>query len=125
MDQLNLSEVEWRRRLTAEQYHVLREAGSGTAGVVADRGRDGVYRCAGCQLPLFDTADRLAGDLGGFAEPIAPDRLSEHGDPRHARAEIRCARCDGHLGHAYPADDGAGGKRYAADAAALDFRSRR
>ena len=57
MDQLNLSEAEWRQRLTPEQYHVLREAGTerAFAGVLNDNKADGIYRCAACSNELFDS----------------------------------------------------------------------
>ena len=110
MERVNLSESEWRKKLTPEQYHVLREAGTERAfsGRYNDNKADGLYRCAACQLELFDSADKYDSGSGwpSFTQPIAPDRVVEHTDTSHGmtRTEVRCARCDGHLGHVFPTD---------------------
>ena len=130
MDQLNLSEAEWRKRLTPEQYHVLREAGTERAfsGLYNDNKADGLYRCAACQLDLFDSADKYDSGSGwpSFTRPIAPDRVVEHADNSHGmrRVEARCARCDGHLGHVFPDGPPPTGLRYCMNSVSLDFRSR-
>ncbi|TGX53296.1 peptide-methionine (R)-S-oxide reductase MsrB [Sphingomonas gei] len=130
MEQLNLSESEWRKRLTPEQYHVLREAGTERAfsGLYNDNKADGLYRCAGCQLELFDSADKYDSGSGwpSFTRPIAPDRVVEHADNSHGmrRVEARCARCDGHLGHVFPDGPPPTGLRYCMNSVSLDFRSR-
>ena len=66
MDQLNLSEAEWKARLTPEQYHVLREAGTerAFAGKYNDYKADGIYHCAACALELFDSADKYDSGSG-------------------------------------------------------------
>ena len=130
MEQLNLSETEWRKRLTAEQFHVLREAGTEApfSGRYTDNKADGIYRCAGCQLELFDSADKFDSGSGwpSFTQAIAVDRVSEHPDASHGmrRVEVRCARCDGHLGHVFPDGPPPAGLRYCMNSVALDFRSR-
>ncbi len=130
MEQLNLSESEWRKRLTPEQYHVLREAGTERAfsGRYNDNKADGIYACAACKLELFDSADKYDSGSGwpSFTRPIAPDHVVEHADVSHGmrRVEVRCARCDGHLGHVFPDGPPPTGLRYCMNSVSLDFRSR-
>ncbi|RYD99805.1 MAG: peptide-methionine (R)-S-oxide reductase [Sphingomonadales bacterium] len=130
MEHLNLSESEWRKRLTPEQYHVLREAGTerAFAGRFTDNKLDGVYLCAGCKLELFDSADKFDSGSGwpSFTNPIAPENVVEHADTSHGmtRIEVRCARCDGHQGHVFPDGPPPTGLRYCINSVSLDFRSR-
>lgn len=130
MDQLNLSESEWRKRLTPEQFHVLREAGTEApfSGRYNDNKADGIYRCAACQLELFDSADKYESGSGwpSFTQPIEADRVTEHKDVSHGmtRVEVRCARCDGHLGHVFPDGPPPTGLRYCMNSVSLDFRAR-
>ena len=128
MDHLTLSEAEWRKRLTPEQYHVLREAGTERAfsGRYNNNKADGCYRCAACQLDLFDSADKYDSGSGwpSFTQPIAEDRVSNHSDMSHGmvRTETRCARCDGHLGHVFPDGPPPTGLRYCMNSVSLEFR---
>lgn len=130
MEQLNLSESEWRKRLTPEQFHVLRQAGTERAfsGHYNDNKADGIYRCAGCQLELFDSIDKYDSGSGwpSFTQPVAPDHVSEHADSSHGmrRIEARCARCDGHLGHVFPDGPPPTGLRYCMNSVSLEFRPR-
>ena len=130
MDHLTLSEAEWRKKLSAEQYHVLREAGTEPAfsGRYDNNKADGIYRCAGCANPLFDSADKYDSGSGwpSFTRPSAPERVTEHSDVSHGmtRTEARCARCDGHLGHVFPDGPPPTGLRYCINSLSLDFRAR-
>lgn len=130
MEHLNLSPAEWRERLTPEQYHVLREAGTerAFAGRYNSNKADGIYSCAGCALDLFDSADKYDSGSGwpSFTRPIAPDHIAEHTDNSHGmrRVEAVCARCDGHLGHVFPDGPPPTGLRYCMNSLSLDFRSR-
>lgn len=130
MEHLNLPESEWRKRLTPEQFHVLREAGTERAfsGRYNDNKADGIYRCAGCGLELFDSVDKYDSGSGwpSFTQPVAPDHVTEHADTSHGmrRVEARCARCDGHLGHVFPDGPPPTGLRYCMNSVSLDFRSR-
>ncbi|MFM9827673.1 MAG: peptide-methionine (R)-S-oxide reductase MsrB [Sphingomonas sp.] len=130
MDHITLSEAEWRKKLTPEQYHVLREAGTERAfsGHYNDNKADGVYRCAGCALDLFDSADKFDSGSGwpSFTQAIAAERVTEHSDVSHGmrRTEVRCARCDGHLGHVFPDGPPPTGLRYCMNSVSLDFKGR-
>jgi peptide-methionine (R)-S-oxide reductase len=129
-DRGDLSEREWREQLTDEQYHVLREAGTEPAftGRYVDNHDEGEYRCAGCGEPLFDSGAKFDSGSGwpSFTEP-AGSALTEHADTSHGmrRVEVRCARCDGHLGHVFPDGPGPTGLRYCVNSAALDFKARK
>jgi peptide-methionine (R)-S-oxide reductase len=130
MDTVNLSETEWRKKLTPAQYHVLREAGTEPAfsGRYNDNKADGIYRCAACGNDLFDSVDKYESGSGwpSFTQPIAANRIVEHSDTSHGmvRTEARCARCDGHLGHVFPDGPPPTGLRYCMNSLSLDFRPR-
>lgn len=127
---MTLSEQEWRKRLSPEQYHVLREAGTERAftGRYADNHDDGIYRCAGCGEPLFDSDSKYESGSGwpSFTAPLEGGKVDEHSDVSHGmrRTEVRCTKCDGHLGHVFPDGPGPEGLRYCMNSAALDFRPR-
>ena len=130
-ERLDLSEKEWRDRLTPEQYHVLREAGTERAftGRYVNNHEDGEYRCAGCGELLFDSATKYDSGSGwpSFTEPMDDSAVTEHADISHGmrRVEARCAKCDGHLGHVFPDGPGENGLRYCINSASLDFKAKK
>jgi peptide-methionine (R)-S-oxide reductase len=125
MQKLVLSDEEWKARLTEEQYDVLRRHGTERAGTGCFVGTKapGLYVCAGCDHPLFRSDAKFESGTGwpSFTEPVAPDSLVEIVDRSYGmvRTEIRCARCDGHLGHVFPDGPPPTGRRYCLNSVAM------
>jgi peptide-methionine (R)-S-oxide reductase len=126
-DKIERSDAEWRASLTPEQYRVLRQAGTEApwSGPVLGTKDDGEFRCAGCGEPLFASDDKYDSGSGwpSFTRPMDEEAISELRDASHGmvRTEVRCARCDGHLGHVFDDGPGAEGLRYCINSAALEF----
>jgi peptide-methionine (R)-S-oxide reductase len=129
MDKIDLPESEWRQRLTPEQYSVLREGGTERAfsGIYNDNKAPGEYHCAGCGALLFKSDAKYDSGSGwpSFIKPADNDAVVEHRDVSHnvVRTEVRCATCDGHLGHVFPDGPAETCLRYCMNSAALDFES--
>ena len=126
-DHWNLSDDEWRQRLTPEQFQVTRQHGTERAftGPWLDEKRNGVFHCIACDAPLFESTTKYESGSGwpSFFKPINDHAIREFMDESFGmrRVEIRCARCDSHVGHVFPDGPKPTGLRYCTNGVALDF----
>ena len=107
--EVSLSDAQWRRRLTPQQYYVLRQQGTERAGSspLNREHRAGNFLCAGCALPIFSSRDKFESGTGwpSFVRPIrGAVRTRPDNTLFMTRTEVHCRRCGGHLGHVF--DDG-------------------
>jgi peptide-methionine (R)-S-oxide reductase len=126
-DKVVHSEAEWRKLLSPEQYHVLREKGTERpfTGALTENHATGAYHCAGCGALLFLSGAKFDSGCGWPSFAISADSkaVEEHEDLSYGmrRIEVTCARCGGHLGHVFPDGPRPTGLRYCINSASLTF----
>lgn len=128
--ELTLTDAEWRRRLSADQYRILRQDGTERpfSSPLDKEKRAGIFACAGCALPLFSSRTKFDSGTGwpSFWRPLkGAVRANVDNSMGMRRTEVVCNRCGGHLGHVF--DDGPPptGKRYCMNGLAMTFRAGR
>jgi peptide-methionine (R)-S-oxide reductase len=125
--EVSKTDAEWRAQLDPERYHILREAGTEApfSGSLLNVDENGTYRCGACGAPLFASSEKFESHCGwpSFTHPEQQENVRLLDDSSHGmhRTEVRCQRCDSHLGHVF--DDGPGpeGTRYCINSRSLDF----
>ena len=121
------TDAQWRAELTPEQFRVAREHGTERAftGPNWDLKKDGTYTCVCCDAPLFDADTKFDSGTGwpSFFAPLDKNAVEEHEDNSwfSRRTEVRCARCDAHLGHVFPDGPKPTGLRYCMNGVAMKF----
>ncbi|WP_232702229.1 peptide-methionine (R)-S-oxide reductase MsrB [Halobacterium wangiae] len=121
------TDVDWREKLSEEEYRVLREQGTERpySGEHVDRDEDGTYTCAGCGAVLFDAETKFDAHCGwpSFWDAIDGDAVERRPDDSHGmeRTEVVCANCGGHLGHVFADGPEPTGERFCINSVALDF----
>ena len=124
------SNEDWKKELSADEYYVLREKGTERAftGDLWDNKKKGIYTCAGCNLPLFESDTKFKSGTGwpSFYQPVNKENIIEDSDYSLGmeRVEVLCARCDGHLGHVFPDGPKPTGLRYCINSVSLNFEAK-
>lgn len=128
---MDLTQDEWKQKLTPEQYHVLREKGTEHpgSGTLLNNDETGMYTCAGCGSELFKSDSRYESTLAGlagwpsFSDPTSNDAVIMQDDNTLGmhRTEVICKTCGGHLGHFFPDESSPNGDHFCINSAALEF----
>lgn len=130
MEELKLSEQEWKKRLSRDRFEVLRKGGTEMpfTGDLLHNKEKGVYTCAGCGLELFSSNSKFDSGSGwpSFNDIVEQGHVKTRKDLTHGmvRTEIVCARCGGHLGHVFEDGPKPTGLRYCVNSASMDFESK-
>ena len=127
-DKIKKSDAEWQKELTPEQYYVTRKAGTEPAfsGEYYQTKDPGTYTCVCCGQPLFSSETKFDAHCGwpSFFQPLEEGAVEEHTDNSFGmrRVEVRCSKCDAHLGHVFPDGPRPTGLRYCMNSASLDLK---
>jgi len=129
IEKITKSKKEWKAQLSDLEYHVLREKGTERSftGDLWDNKKEGLYTCAACSLPLFESDTKFVSGTGwpSFHSPIKEENIAEDVDYKvgYKRVEVLCARCNGHLGHVFPDGPEPTGLRYCINSVSLNFEN--
>jgi len=127
VDKIHKTDEQWRQLLTQEEYEVTRRKGTEPpfCGMFYDHKQDGIYRCVCCNLPIFSSEHKFTSGTGwpSFYQPMEEEHVELHRDASHGmvRTEVRCARCDAHLGHVFSDGPKPSGQRYCINSVSLKF----
>ncbi len=129
---LDLSDEDWKKKLTPEQYKVLRKKGTEApgSGKYLNHNQKGMYTCAACGADLFKSDAKYDSKIPGligwpsFSELVSNDavELLDDNSLGMQRKEVVCANCGGHLGHVFAADDSKTGQHYCINSVCLSFK---
>lgn len=126
-EKINKSKEEWKKILTQEQFHITREKGTERpfSGKYYLLDENGIYNCISCGNPLFKSDDKFDAGCGwpSYTKPVSDDAVIYEEDRSFGmiRTEVRCAKCDAHLGHVFDDGPGPDAQRYCINSVAIDF----